>query len=161
MNEDSYKIHAKYYDAAYLSKVDAPDPLDDVVAGTVLGPEDFVGWVKHVFLAGRDRDTEIPELKQLRPRSQPADIVAEVARQCKTSASDIVKSGRKRNHERDMAILLARELTGWTCQDLGRYFGDVSGAAITMACHRVKRQKNRDQRLNRDIERVRRKLTNS
>jgi len=76
-----------------------------------------------------------------------------------------------------MAILLARELSAWTCQDLGRYFGDVSGAAITMACHRVRRQANRDRRINpchrvrrqanrdrrinRDIERVRRKLANS
>jgi len=147
--------------ADYLSQADTPDPLNDVVAGAVLGPGDFVGWVKHVFLAGRDGDAEIPELKQLRPRPQPADIVAEVARQSKTSASDIVKSGRKRNHERDMAILLARELSAWTCQDLGRYFGDVSGAAITMACHRVRRQANRDRRINRDIERVRRKLANS
>ncbi|MFC1524469.1 hypothetical protein ACFL6N_06725 [Thermodesulfobacteriota bacterium] len=43
----------------------------------------------------------------------------------------IVKKGGHGSEERAMAITLARDLTGLSGNELGRFFG-VSGAAITM-----------------------------
>ena len=40
--------------------------------------------------------------------------------------------GPERNLARDMAIYLARDLTGESAQRLGTYFGAISGAGITM-----------------------------
>jgi chromosomal replication initiation ATPase DnaA len=36
--------------------------------------------------------------------------------------------GRKKNHVRDIAIYLARDLSGETGKILGEYFGNISGA---------------------------------
>ena len=37
-----------------------------------------------------------------------------------------------KNKAREVAIFIARDMTGITCKDLGEYFCGVSGALITM-----------------------------
>jgi len=37
-----------------------------------------------------------------------------------------------KNKACEVAIYIARDMTGITCKDLGKYFGGVSGALITM-----------------------------
>ena len=52
----------------------------------------------------------------------------------------VIKKGMKRNKARDMAIYLSRNHCGITCKELGMYFGNVSGATITMAYNRVEKK---------------------
>ena len=40
-----------------------------------------------------------------------------------------------KNKAREVAIYLARDMTGITCKDLGEYFGEVSGA-LTLLLHK-------------------------
>ncbi len=42
-----------------------------------------------------------------------------------------------KNKACEVAIYIARDMTGITCKDLGEYFGGVSGALITMMHNRV------------------------
>jgi len=42
-----------------------------------------------------------------------------------------------KNKAREVAIYIARAMTGITCKDLGEYFGGVSGALITMMHNRI------------------------
>jgi putative transposase len=144
--------------AAYLAEADVPNPFDGVVAGTVLGAEPFVRWVKDTFLSVRPNDREIPELAQLK-RSVPVEaVVREVVEHLDVKPEQVSARGRKQNRARDLAIYLSRELTGLSCRELGRCFGAVSGAAITMRCKDVIRRMQKDRALLRDAMRVRRRI---
>ena len=48
------------------------------------------------------------------------------------SKEQTITKGRKKNKARELAIHLARDLSGMSCEDLGSYFGGVSGALITV-----------------------------
>jgi REP element-mobilizing transposase RayT len=147
--------------AAYLSEPEATNPLDDVIRGSLLGSESFVQWVKDTFLSARRRDREIPDLKVLSPRPPVEAIIREVAEKWRVSPEQILTRGRKRNRARDVAIYLSREISGLSCQELGRYFGGLSGAAITMRHKQVLSRIAKDRCLMQDISQVRRRLVNS
>ncbi len=146
---------------AYLLEPDARNPFDDVVGGSLLGAKPFLQWVKDTFLATRYDDQEIPDLKTLKPRPSVEAIVDAVAEKLRVRPEQILTRGRKRNRARDVALYLSRELSGLSCRELGRRFGGLSGAAITMRHHLVLRQTAQDRRLAEDISQVRRRLVNS
>jgi len=147
--------------AAYLSEPDATNPSDDMVGGSLLGSKSFVQWVKDTFLSASRRDQEIPDLKTLKPRAPVEAIVHAVAERLRVSSERILTRGRKRNRARDITIYLSRELSGLSCQELGRRFGGLSGAAITMRHNLVVRQMAKDRRLTEDISHARRRLMNN
>lgn len=147
--------------ADYVSEADAPNPFDEVIAGSVLGSERFVQWVKDAFLSARGGDREIPNLKTLRPRPDVEKIVDSVAKHLQTSPEYILARGHKRNRARDIAVYLSRELSGLSCQELGRHFGGVCGAAITMRHRHVTRALTGNRRLARDLARLRRRILNN
>ncbi|MEE9610069.1 MAG: hypothetical protein V3W19_02400 [Desulfatiglandales bacterium] len=49
------------------------------------------------------------------------------------SEEQILEKGRNENIGREMAIFLARDFSGISCKALGKYFGRISGAAITLS----------------------------
>jgi putative transposase len=144
--------------AAYLADLDVPNPLENVVAGALLGAEPFIRWIKDTFLSARQRDREIPDLTRLKTSVLVEDVVRKVAEHLGVKAEQVLTSRRKRNRARDLAIYLSRELTGRSCQELGREFGGVSGAAITMRHTHVVHQMQKDRRLTRDALQIRRKI---
>ena len=104
---------------------------------------------------------DIPALRQLRRRPSAERIAREVGRYYRVALEEIRKTGGKRNQPRDVAIYLARELSGLSCQDLGQYFGGVSGAAVTMRYKHVEKRLAQDPKQARDMARMRRALTNN
>ena len=52
------------------------------------------------------------------------------------------------------AVYLSRKLTRLSGNELGRYFGNITGAAITMRCKTVAEQIQKDRKLNRRINRL-------
>ena len=58
--------------------------------------------------------------------------------------------GQKGNKTRDIAIYLARELSGLKCEEVGDFFGALSGGAITSRYNRVAREMKHDRKLNRE-----------
>ena len=60
-----------------------------------------------------------------------------------------------KNKAREVAIFIARDMTGITCKDLGEYFGGVSGALITMMHNRIADESKRNQRLKGRIDNIR------
>jgi putative transposase len=146
---------------AYLSEPDVKNPFDDVVGGSLLGGKPFLQWVKDTFLAARREDREIPDLKTLRPRPSVEAIIDAVAERLGVSPEQILTRGRKCNRARDIALYLSRELSGLTCQELGRRFGGLSGAAVTIRHHLVSRRLAEDRRLRQDISQIRTRLGNS
>ena len=152
---------AKQSYRACLSEIDVPNPFEGVVGGSLLGSKGFVEWVRSTFLSGKKTDREIPQLKELRPRPEVEKIIEEVAKHFKVTAESILARDRKRNAERGVAIYLSRELSGLSGQALGRHFGGVSGANITMRFNKVSRSLKNDKKLAKHIKSLRQKITNS
>ncbi len=63
----------------------------------------------------------------------------------------ILAKGKKGNLARDLAIYLSRNLTRLSDNELGRHFGNITGAAITMRYKAVAEQIQKDKKLKRRI----------
>jgi len=111
-------------------------------------------------LSDRDGQKEIPQLKKLKPRVAIENIVQTVSEQFKCSENIITGKGRKNNKAREVAIYLARDMSGLSCKDLGLYFGGVSGALITIMHKRIAEESIRSRRFKRRIDTIRKRIFN-
>jgi len=83
-------------------------------------------------LSNRRGKEDIPQLRQLKPRQNPAAIVDAVCQEFNRQAEQILRKGAKRNTACNVAIYLARELSGKSGVNLGKYFDNMCGAAVTV-----------------------------
>ena len=130
------------------------NPNTQVTEGFILGDSDFVNWIKDNFLSGRQDEKEIPQLKKLKPRVQLETVANAVCDEFGCNQDHIITKGRKNNKAREVAIYIARNVSGMSCKDLGEYFGGVSGALITMMHNRIAAESNRNRRLKRRIDKI-------
>ena len=147
--------------AAYVSESDAASPFDEVVAGSILGSERFVRWVRDSLLQGREHVSDVPGLADLHARPAVDSIVAQVARHYAVQTEHILARGHKNNRERDVAIYLARELAGVSGRELGRCFGGLKAAAVAMRCTHVLGRLAEDRHLAKEVAQLRRKISNN
>ena len=84
-----------------------------------------------------------------------------VCQEFNCQADQILRKGAKKNTGRDVAIYLARELSGESGVDLGKYFGNICGAAVTVRQNHISEQIRRNRRLKGRINRVRGKIVNN
>ena len=131
------------------------NPSLDIVGGLLLGSKTFSEWAKNTSLSIRPKDRHVPNLDRLKLNPQVKGIVKRVADYHKVSEADIVKRGGKRNQARDIAIYLARELSGKSTQALGKHVGDISGAAISARFKRVERVMTKERKLKREVASIR------
>jgi chromosomal replication initiation ATPase DnaA len=99
----------------------------------ILTDTGFVNSVKEQFLSVRHEEEEIPPLKKLKPRPSLGTIVRVVCDEMRCSEEKTVEKERSKNIGREMAIFLARGFIGVSCKALGKYFGGISGPAITLS----------------------------
>lgn len=148
---------------AYVEKVDAEslkNPSREMTGGFILGDEVFVKWVKERFLSSQTDDKEKPQLRKLKLRVDINDIVSMVGESFDSDPEQILAKGKKRNLARDVAIYLSRNLTGKRGNELGRIFGNVTGAAITMKYKAVSEQIQKNKKLKNRIKRLTEKILN-
>ena len=148
----------------YVEKVDIANlenPARDISGGFILGRVEFVNWVKESFLSNRGEKKETPQIRQLKPRTTPIAIVEAVCQEINCQAEQILRKGAKRNTARDVAIYLARELSGESGVELGKYFGNICGAAVTVRHKHISELIRRNRRLKGRINRVRGKIVNN
>ena len=130
------------------------DPSSDIVGGFILGGADFVNWIKDRFLNKDLHEKEIPQLKSLKPRLTPEDLLAVVCDEFDCERETIIRKGKKRNLVRDVAIYLSREMTGETGVSLGRYFGGISGSGVTLRYNHIDSKIQGDRKLRRRINKM-------
>ena len=162
-NFGKHKKQARRSYQDFVEKVDAKsleNPSDQVSEGFLLGDGNFIKWVKETFLSGRNDEKEIPQLKKLKPRVATEDVVRVVSEQFKCSENHIIAKGRKNNKAREVAIYLARDMSGVSCKDLGLYFGGVSGALITIMHKRIAEESAQSRRFKRRIDTIRKQIFN-
>ena len=63
-----------------------------------------------------------------------------------------------KNKAREVAIFIARDMTGITCKDLGEYLCGVSGALTTMMHNRIAEESKRNKRLKGRINNIRNQI---
>jgi chromosomal replication initiation ATPase DnaA len=131
------------------------------VGGFILGSSEFVNWVKETFLAKRAEKKEIPQLTALKPKLSADQIVAAVCDEFDCNTDLILQKGRKKNVGRDAAIYLSREFTGKSGVDLGKYFGNISGAGITVRYNHLAKQIQLNHKLRKRIKRIKNKIINN
>ena len=136
------------------------DPEEDIISGFVLGDIDFVNWVKDTFLLARHDEKEIPQLKRLKPKVSLKSILQTVSDEFGCSKEKIREKGRKNNKARSLAIYLARDLSGVTCNELGDFFGGVSGAAITVRYNKIAEEMAGDKKLKRKVSKIKARIIN-
>jgi REP element-mobilizing transposase RayT len=157
------KKEAKRNYRAFVEKADIrtlENPHKQLTEGFILGDLDFVNWVKETFLSKRPEDKEIPQLMKLKPKVQIEAIVDAVSEEFACSEKQIIRKGRKKNKAREVAIHLARDLSGMSCKDLGLYFGGVSGALITIMSNRIAQEIEKNRRFKHRIEMIKTKILN-
>lgn len=147
----------------FVEKVDVKaleNPSKQVTGGFLLGDADFVNWVKETFLSERNDEKEIPQLKKLKPKVSLEKVVQAVTQEFNCSPERIIAKGRKKNKAREVALYIARDMSGMSCRDLGDYFGGVSGALITIMHKRIAAESKRNRRLKRRIDKIRNQIFN-
>jgi REP element-mobilizing transposase RayT len=147
----------------YVEKIDAfnlKNPETDLVEGAILGDTDFVSWVKEQFLSSKEVNQDIPQLRRLKPKPSLNAIVAAVCNELGCEEEQIIEKGRHKNIAREMAVYMARDLSGKSCKDLGGYFGGISSPAITLCCNQFGRRLENDMKLKRRTARIKKRLLN-
>lgn len=148
----------------FVETVDAKklqNPEKELTGGFILGTPDFINWVKESFLSKRAADNEIPQLRQLKPTIKIEMIVEAVCVEFNRDRAFVLNKGRKRNIARDTAIYLARDLTGESGKVLGKYFGKISGAAITRRCNHMSKLVEINKKLRKRVNRLKEKIVNN
>jgi len=146
---------------SYVEEVEADaleNPHKHIVGGVILGDTDFVNWVKEQFLSVRDDEDEIPQLKKLKPRPSLETIVRVVGDEMRCSEEEIFEKGRHKNRGREVAIFLARDFSGVSCKALGKYFGGISGPAITLSYNHFTGKLASDKRLMGKINKMKKRM---
>ena len=137
------------------------DPSTDMVGGVILGGVDFVNWVKNSFLNKGLADKKIPQLRSLKPKLAPEDLLPAVCDEFACGRDIIIQKGKKRNLVRDVAIYLSREMTGESGVSLGRYFGGISGSGVTVRYNFIANRIKEDRKLRGQINNIRNKIIKS
>ena len=147
----------------FVEKVDAQtveNPDKQLIEGFLLGDRNFVSWVKESFLSNREDDKEIPQLKKLKPKMALENVVQAVAQDFGCSQELILVKGHKKNKAREVAIYLARDMSGASCKNLGGYFGGVSGALITIMHKRIAEQAMQNRKLRHRLDGIKKRIFN-
>ena len=155
----AFKAYRSFVEGVEPARVENPEK--DVVGGFILGSVEFVNWVKDTYLSKRSDEAEIPQLKEVKPRPTPDAVVAAVCEEFGCDADWIVQKGRKKNTARDVAIYLSRELTGASGAQLGKYFGNICGAGITVRYKHVVKDLSRNRRLKGRTNRIKKRIINN
>ncbi len=138
----------------------ASSPLAGAAGGVLLGSE---GWLEQwrQRLAEQPDSPTIPTQRQLAWRPSVEDVVKVVCGELGVDRAELVARRRRGNDGRLAAIYLSRRLTDESVGDIGRYFGDVSTAAISKAVQRAQSRRNQDRAWDRQLKKLTAALQNS
>ncbi len=123
---------------------------------SVLGSEGFLDWVKTKFHDLRDH-REIPERRLLAPGLEA--IKSAVCADYEIDPSRLLSTGRgMSNQARNVAIYLARRLSGETLASIGKAFGLGNYSSVSSVVCRMKNEIKVDKGLRRRVDRIERHI---
>jgi len=143
---DSQKNYEKF--VSILTDSEYESPLNNVVGSTLLGTQEFIGFIKDQYLSMQKADKELPALKSLSKRYTVEEISNQVDMVIK---DDAVLS-------RNIKIYLFQRYTGNRLDDIGRHFG-IGGSGVCQAGRRISNRIKRDKSLAKIIQKTENRLS--
>lgn len=135
-------------------------PEKDLIGGFILGAAEFVTWVKDTFIDPQREERDIPQLRHLKTTIDVEKVVEAVATEYGCEENAILVKGKKKNTARDVAIYLAREITGESGKKLGEYFGGISGSGVTMQYKRFSQKLKKEQNIALRVKKIKNVIVN-
>ena len=121
---ESQKNYKKFVDIMVDKKYESP--LKDVVSSTLLGTQEFIGFIKDNYLSDQRDDKDLPSLKMLQREISINTVSDEVDK--------TIKDNNKLS--RNIKIYLCQRLTGNRLDDIGNHFG-IGGSGVCQAGRRI------------------------
>lgn len=124
------------------------NPMDDMVAGVLLGSEMFVAQIRRM-LQRRKPDEEIPQLKKLQEIIPVEKVIKGCCKYYGKKEEELRKGKGKR--ERQAAIYVSKIMSNAKNTEIGRYFG-IQGSTVSEALKRVETRIKREGKFRKEIE---------
>ncbi len=126
--------------------------------GWILGGEDFIDSMKQV-VANQEMDgIEIPQSRKIRGEVLLERIVADVSIHFGVTRQELMRSRRGTlNQARNVAIYLARELSGLKLREVANYFGAISHRTVAVIHFKTKEKAGIDKSFGRLLKKMSRK----
>ena len=137
------------------------NPSKDAVQGFILGNENFVTLIQKKLLSSKINEKNIPQLRKIKLRPTFEKIVGEVSKEFGSQVVDILEAGKKKNKAREAAIYLSQLHTGLTGKEVGDYFGQVSGARVSMIFKKIKSDIESNTAFKKKIEKLAKQIVNT
>ncbi len=123
---------------------------------SVLGNEDFRGWVKETFFRVKS-DQEIPESKQLAPDTDRINKIVADAYKVDVNVLYVARRGIE-NEPRNTAVYLNRKVRGEPLMQIGEAFNLKRYSSVSSILERVNRRMNNDKSFRKRIEKIEEKV---
>lgn len=148
---DTDKARKAYRKALIEEMAQGKEIHDQVIGQTVLGGEEFVGWLKETFLSDA-KDREAPAHRAIRRYRSQEEIVDIVVR--KTGKTlELIKN--EKGPLRQIVMDLLHRQGGMTNPEIGRLFG-LDYSSVSQERKRLRQRLEKDKRMfsmHRDLER--------
>jgi REP element-mobilizing transposase RayT len=124
----------------------AESPVAGVKAGVLLGSDDFIGKMK-AWLKDRLPDRDVPAARELRSAPSMQRITQAVSEAFSVAEPSLLKRRSRGNEARAAAIYLCRRMTRHPLDELGEYFGGITGQSVSWVVANVSMRQARDKSL--------------
>ena len=125
------------------------DPLEKVVASTLLGSERFMNWVREKWIDRLASHRDLPALKKLSLRPDLGTILKESEK----------RFGRGVIESRRVAMYLSHRLSGRLLGEIGDFFSGISPSGVSQNTCRLEKALERDKNLSQEVLSLKKKLS--
>jgi putative transposase len=151
-HSDSVALAQQAY-RAFLGEcpdTDESSPLSAATASTLLGRPEYVALMRGL-LRGRVPSREVPAAAQLRTSYEVEEILQSVCEAFGVDKGTLLCRGSRKNLPRSIALYLCCSMTRSSVRELGKYFGGISGQAVSTVCTRINQERKVDPQLDQAI----------
>jgi len=131
----------EFVDAGRIGKF--PDPFKDVQGGAILGGPSFVQWVQKKFLKGRDKDRELPGLRELK-RVELSFVRDLMEKRLKNDPRLAKKT----------SIYLCRKYSERSLGELSESFDGMSVSALSQVVRRLEKHRLTDRSVDKTLKKL-------
>lgn len=112
------------------------NPLEEVVASTILGSDDFISRIRKKFISDRHLNRDLPAMRALRSRVTVPEI-----------QKTVEKTVPDRNLTRKISLYLAHRYSGLRLKEIGCFFGNIGESAVSQNTRRIEAELNSNKHL--------------
>lgn len=139
--DNGQKAFKKFVEEGLSRKI--ANPFKEVVAGLILGSQDFVHKIKNKYLDTKKKSRDLPSLRKLKKKSiSPKSIAILIEKDYDLKEKDSLK----------ITAYLLRKHSGYTLEEISRVLNSrMSAAAISQCCLRLEEKRQDDKYLDKKL----------